>query len=59
MKTRYQSQKEFSGITTNNLFNCTVTIQENETVLDKHFLVQIRNVIPFLTEYPGYRIEVI
>ena len=53
MKTRYQSQKEFSGITTNNLFNCTVTIQENETVLDKHFLVQIRNVIPFLTEYPG------
>lgn len=41
------TKKEFSGITTNNLFNCTVTIQENETVLDKHFLVQIRNVIPF------------
>ncbi|MCL1662915.1 lantibiotic dehydratase family protein [Elizabethkingia ursingii] len=41
------TKREFSGITTNNLFNCTVTIQKNETVLDKQFLIQIKKLIPF------------
>ncbi|AJW63514.1 hypothetical protein VO54_02042 [Elizabethkingia miricola] len=41
------TKNEFSNAPTTNLFNCTVTIQKNETVLDKQFLIQIRKLIPF------------
>ncbi|MCL1669986.1 lantibiotic dehydratase family protein [Elizabethkingia ursingii] len=41
------TKNEFSNVPTNNFFNCTVTIQGNETVLDKQFLIQIRKLIPF------------